>query len=269
MLKSEAIKILSDSGIDSAAYDARELFSVVGGISRADLVSPNTESFSPALIAAIERRAKREPLQYIIGEVSFYRETYTVSPACLIPRADTELLVDYAVKNIPSGESFIDLCTGSGCVAISTLNNTKDTRAVAVDISADALVLAKKNAELNGVSDRLTFYEHDALAAPVTEHCFAVLSNPPYVTEAAYHELMPEIYFEPKIAFVGGRDGLDFYKKITRVYRNVISDDGFIAFEIGYDQGNALRRIAEDISMTAEIIKDYSANDRVAVLKKR
>ena len=265
----EAIRILSDGGVESAAYDARELFSAICGMSRAELVSPDAESDSEALADAIKRRAKREPLQYIIGEVGFYRETYTVSPACLIPRADTELLVDYAVKHIPSGEHFVDLCTGSGCVAISTLNNTRDTRAVAVDISAEALKIAEMNAERNGVSERLTLMERNALGEPVTDRCFAVLSNPPYVTETAYRELMPEIYFEPKIAFVGGEDGLDFYKSITRVYRDVIADDGFIAFEIGYDQGAALCEIADSLSMNAEILKDYSGNDRVAVLKKR
>jgi len=265
----DAIKILSDAGIESAAYDARELFSAVGGMSRAELVSPSAESDSAELARAVRRRAEREPLQYIIGEVGFYRETYTVSPACLIPRADTELLVDYAVKHIPSGERFVDLCTGSGCVAVSTLNNTHGTHAIAVDISAEALGLARLNAERNGVSERLTLFERDALGEPVTDRCFAVLSNPPYVTEAAYRELMPEIYFEPKIAFVGGEDGLDFYKRITRVYRDVISDSGFIAFEIGYDQGAALRELASALSMSAEIIKDYSGNDRVAVLKKR
>lgn len=264
----EAIKILSDGGVENAAYDARELFSAICGTSRSELVSLEISSDSVALADAIKRRAKREPLQYIIGEVGFYREAYTVSPACLIPRADTELLVDYAVKHIPSGECFIDLCTGSGCVAISTLKNTQGTRAFAVDISNAALEIARINAERNGVIERLVLRECDAMSAPIADRCFAVLSNPPYVTEAAYRELMPEIYFEPRIAFVGGEDGLDFYKNITRIYRNIISDDGFIAYEIGYDQGDALRKIADELSMTAEILKDYSGNDRVAVLKK-
>lgn len=264
----EAINILADAGIESAAYDAREIFSAIGKMSRAELISPDAKSTSPALSDAIKRRAAREPLQYIIGEVGFYREVYKVTPACLIPRADTELLVDYAVKNIPPKERFVDLCTGSGCVAISTLNNTKDTRAIAVDISKDALFIAKENAERAGVGERLTLIERDALGVAVTESCFAILSNPPYVTETAYRSLMPEIYFEPKIAFVGGEDGLNFYRSITKTYRDVIADEGFIAFEIGYDQGEALKEIALNEKMNAEILKDYSGNDRVAVLKK-
>ncbi len=264
----EAIKILAEAGIESAAYDARQIFSAIGKMSRSELVSPDAASSSPALFDAIKRRAAREPLQYIIGEVGFYREVYKVTPACLIPRADTELLVDYAVKHIPEKECFIDLCTGSGCVAISTLNNTKQTRAVAVDISKDALLIAKENAERIGVGERLTLTERDALGEAVAESCFAVLSNPPYVTEAAYRSLMPEIYFEPEIAFVGGEDGLDFYRSITKTYRDVIDDEGFIAFEIGYDQGEALKEISESAKMKAEILKDYSGNDRVAVLRK-
>ena len=264
----EAIKILADAGIDSASYDARTLFSTIGKMSRAELVSQDSECLSPALAEAIKRRAAREPLQYIVGKVGFYRETYTVSPACLIPRTDTEILIEYAVKHIPSGECFVDLCTGSGCVAISTLNNTKDTRAIAVDISPEALSVAKENSKRISVSERVTFIEGDVMSAPVTDSCFAVLSNPPYVTEAEYEELMPEIYFEPKIAFVGGEDGLDFYKHITKTYRNIISDDGFIGFEIGYGQGKALMEIAAKNGMSAEILKDYGGNDRVAILKK-
>lgn len=265
----DAITLLRDAGIESAAYDARELFSAIGKMSKTDLVSAEASCDSPALLDAVMRRSRREPLQYIIGEVGFYRETYTVTPDCLIPRADTELLVEYAVKNLPEGARFVDLCTGSGCVAVSTLNNTVKTTAIAVDVSAGALSVARKNAERAKVADRITLIEADATATPVCSGCFAVLSNPPYVTDSAYRELMPEIYFEPKIAFIGGEDGLDFYRSITALYRDVISDGGFIAFEIGYDQADALRAIATQNGMNAEILKDYSGNDRVSVLKKR
>lgn len=265
----DAITLLQDAGIESAAYDARELFSAIGKMRRSDLVSAEASCDSPALLDAVMRRSRREPLQYIIGEVGFYRETYTVTPDCLIPRADTELLVEYAVKNLPEGARFVDLCTGSGCVAVSTLNNTVKTTAIAVDVSAGALSVARKNAERAKVADRIALIEADATANPVCNECFAVLSNPPYVTDSAYRELMPEIYFEPKIAFVGGEDGLNFYRSITALYRDIISDGGFIAFEIGYDQADALRAIATQNGMNAEILKDYSGNDRVAVLKKR
>ena len=267
MTLGETIKILSDAGVDNPRYDARELFHRIGKMPISELISPLAECDSPELISAIERRKKREPLQYIIGEVDFYREVYKVTKDCLIPRQDTEILVDFAVKNIPAGKRFLDLCTGSGCIAISTLKNTKETHAAALDISESALLLAKHNAEKNGVSERIDFICADATENALDGEFFAILSNPPYVSESAYMSLEPEIYFEPKIAFVGGESGLDFYEKILSIYNDKISRGGFFAFEIGYDQGKALSELAALHGRECEIIKDYSGNDRVAVLK--
>ena len=264
MTLKEAINMLTEAGIDSPLYDARELFKIYCS----EPVMMSTECNDPKLLSSIERRKNREPLQYIIGEVGFYREDYFVSPACLIPRSDTEILVDYAVKNLPEGALFADLCTGSGCVAISTLKNTKNTRALAVDISPDALDLARKNAERNGISDRIEFKEADVMAEEVTGRIFALLSNPPYVSDSAYTLLEKEIYHEPKIAFVGGIDGGDFYRRLTELYCNLIDEKGFIAYEIGYDQAELMQSIAEKHNMTCEIIKDLSGNDRVAVMRK-
>ena len=265
----EAINKLENAGVDSPLHDAREIFRIIGKIPVTDLISRDAESLLPEVSYAVERRCKREPLQYIIGSVDFYRECYRVTPDCLIPRQETELLVDYTVKHLPDGCRFIDLCTGSGCIAISTLKNTKDTRAYAVDISEGALDLARQNAELNGVSDRIDFVKKDVLTDAVKKNFFAVLSNPPYVTEDAYLELEPEIYFEPKIAFVGKDSGLVFYKRILELYEDIIDPLGFFAFEIGYDQGNALVEIARARRMACEIIKDYSGNDRIAVIRKK
>ena len=259
----EAIDRLREAGIESADYDARELFRHYCG----GLVMLNTQCEDPKLLSAIERRACREPLQYIIGEVGFYRESYIVSPDCLIPRSDTEILVDYAVKNIPEGALFLDLCTGSGCVAISTLKNTKNTGAIAVDISSGALAVAKENASKNGVTKRIDFRLADLSKEVVDIPVFAVLSNPPYVTDSAYEALEEEIYHEPKEAFVGGADGGDFYRRFTPIYKNYIAKDGFIAYEIGYDQADLLRQIAKECDMSCEILKDLSGNDRVAVLR--
>lgn len=263
MTLKEAIEILKSAGIESAEYDARELFRFY----RPGFVMLNTESGSPELLSAIERRANREPLQYIIGEVGFYRESYKVTPDCLIPRADTEILVDYAVKNLPEGALFLDLCTGSGCVAISTLKNTKNTTAVAVDISGGALAVATENAVMNGVMDRINFQLADLTTDVIGLPVFAVLSNPPYVADDVYDGLEGEIFHEPKEAFVGGADGGDFYRRLTPIYKEFIAKEGFIAYEIGYDQADLLRDIATECSMTCEILKDLSGNDRVAVLK--
>lgn len=267
----EATAILRDSGIDSPEVDARLIFEEFSGLDRAQLYLPDASCENERLIEAVRRRAAREPLQYIIGRVGFYREEYLVTPDALIPRSDTEHLVDYAVGHLPRGARFMDICTGTGCIAISTLCNTKDTTATALDISAPALALAEKNAIRMGVRDRLGFVKADILkdGDSLRGEYFAVLSNPPYIKERVYEGLAPEIFEEPREAFVGGEDGLDFYRAITPIAKRLIVREGFIAFEIGYDQGEAIREIAEENGLNADVIKDWSGNDRVAVLTYR
>lgn len=263
----EAIRLFTEAGIPSPDYDARELFRAFGGVSGP--ITLNTASDGEELRAAIERRIAREPLQYIVGTVGFYREEYRVTPDCLIPRSDTEILVDYAVKNIPEGECFADLCSGSGCVGISTLANTKRTLCHSFDISDGALALTIENAERNGVSDRLSATKKDLLTEDLDGEYFAILSNPPYIPKDVYEALEKEIFSEPEIAFVGGESGLIFYERLIPVCKNRIKDGGFIAFEIGYDQADSLTALANKHSLSCQIIKDYSGNDRVAVLKKQ
>lgn len=265
MRLSDAVRLLSGAGIEDAKREARIIFIELCKKSELDILDKDCES--PLADEAVLRRCKREPLQYIIGKVGFFSEEYFVSPACLIPRADTEILVEQAVKRIPEGEYFIDLCTGSGCIAISTLSNTKNTRCAAVDISEDALLLAKKNAEHNGVSDRIELLNADAVKKEVEGEFFALLSNPPYIRKEVYEKLETEIFHEPKIALVAEDGGLFFYKKIIPLYKNKIKAGGFMAFEIGYDQGDALLEIAKNNGLEAQIIKDYSGNDRVALIE--
>ncbi len=264
---SEAVRLLSEANIPDPKYDARELFLRVGGCDADALIFSDPDISSSELVSAVRRRSKREPLQYIIGEVGFYREVYEVTPDVLIPRQDTEHLVDFAVKNIPEGKSFLDLCTGSGCIAISTLKNTDSTSSFALDISESAIKIAKRNADKNRVSHRVEFIRADALTERVEGKFYAILSNPPYVTRSAYEKLEAEIYFEPEEAFVADGNGLIFYKRILELYRNSLEEGGFFAFEIGYDQGDSIRQLAKEFGLSAEIIKDYSLNDRVAVLK--
>ena len=262
-----AVKTLSSAGVSSPEHDAREIFFKIGKIPRHLLVAKDIECDLPELKSALERRASGEPLQYILGEVGFYRELYEVSPSCLIPREDTEILVDYAVKHIPPGENYIDICTGSGCIAISTLKNTDKTTALAVELSDEAIEIAKRNAEKNGVSGRIEFLFSDALEFKPKEKVFAILSNPPYVTPEEYEALERELYHEPKMAFLGGPLGLDFYEKIIPNTKSALKTGGFMAFEIGKDQAGALSAIAEENGMTLEVIRDFSGNDRLVILK--
>lgn len=269
----EIIDAFSAAGIPDPVADGRVLWRELSGENPLFIPKATDSSSSKALIKAVERRTKREPLQYILGTVAFYKEEYEVSPDCLIPRQDTEILVDLAVKLLPYGARFADLCTGSGCVAVSTLKNTRGTSCLAVDVSCEALKLTQKNAVRNGVADRLMLSRIDLLTKGGELKSFApfdaVLSNPPYVSLSAYSALEEEIYKEPKIAFLGGEDGGDFYRALVPLGKELIKDNGFIAFEIGYDQGELLKALADEADMTSEIIKDYSGLDRVALLRKK
>ncbi len=211
---------------------------------------------------AVRRLENREPLAYVLGEWYFYDEVYRVSPDCLVPRPDTEHLVEELIRRLPEGAVFADLCTGSGCIAISTLAHRPDCRALAVDLSEGALSLARENAVLNGVADRIEFRHADVLSgAALGDVTFdAVVSNPPYIVSSVIDTLEPEVLREPRMALDGGEDGLIFYRVLIDRYRKNVKDGGFFLFEIGYDQGDALRSLCP-----CEIKKDYGGNDRVAV----
>ena len=264
----EAVALMEGAGVPNARYDAREIFMHVGGLTRIELTSPTASTTDARVIEAVEQRCRRVPLQYIIGSVGFYRETYEVTEDCLIPRPDTEILVEYAVEHIPEGAHFLDLCTGSGCVGISVLANTSGTTADLVDISEPALAVAARNAAANGVSGRARFTCADVLSGVIDSPVYAVLSNPPYIRKEVYEGLEPEIFHEPRIAFVAEREGLEFYERITELYAQVIADGGFIAYEIGYDQADAIQKIAKEASLTCELLYDLGGNVRVAVLRR-
>ena len=270
MTLNEAIERLNSAGVLSPDHDAREIFIHALGLPRYMPIDKTKDFSSDLLESLIERRAMREPLAYILGKCWFYNEEYDVDERVLVPRPDTEILVDYAVKHLPIGCEFLDLCTGSGCVAISVLAGTLSTRCTAVDISDGALTLARSNAEKNGVLDRLTLLRADVMNDELPKKSVhAVLSNPPYIPDSVCDTLSPEVMREPRIALAGGEDGMDFYRRITPIAKEIIDEDGFIAYEIGYDEGDKIRELAESFGLCAEIIKDYSSNDRVAVLRKK
>lgn len=227
------------------------------------------EEFEGALLQkALQRRINREPLQYIIGRWPFFREEYFVTPDCLIPRSDTEVLVEHLVKCLPQNARFLDLCTGSGCIAVSLAKNRPDTSAVAADISDAALALAKKNAVHNGVST-VEFINADVTKkSPFAEKFDCIVSNPPYITDAAMKALAPELSYEPQIALCGGTDGMDFYRAIVKNFANDLKENGFFAFEFGYDQREAAKALASKNGFDFSEIYDYGGNFRAAIFTK-
>ncbi len=273
MTLSEITEILIDAGIENAREEAFLLVGVLFGRSRASLLSDPLADFdSPALRDAIDKRAARYPLQYIFGKWPFYKEEYIVNEHCLIPRSDTELLVDYAIRDLPRGARFLDLCTGSGCIAVSTLVHRPDCRAVAVDLFPETLALASENAMAHGLMSRFCPLLADVTAPPTAEIAEsapfdAILSNPPYIRTAVVDALEPELFFEPRAALDGGGDGLIFYRAILEHYLPLLGKGGMILFEIGYDQGDDLAALARAHALSIDIQNDLSGNPRLAILK--
>ena len=254
MTLDEVKNALAAAGIENFSGEARILLEDLGA-------SPD------ALRAAVERRCAREPLQYILGKWAFFREEYFVSPDCLIPRADTEVLVEHLVKTLPKGARILDLCTGSGCIAISLLKNRPDCTGMAADISEGALALAKKNAAHNGVEFPLL---HADVTKPstISDTFDCIVSNPPYIRTAVVDTLEAEVLCEPRIALDGGEDGMDFYRAILKNYAKNLTENGFFAFELGYDQRDAAEALAKANDYAFSAIYDYGGNFRAAIFRK-
>lgn len=267
----EICALLRNAGIDSAEWDAALLIEHVCKID-ASLVptQPERDYASDALAAAVKKRADRYPLQYLIGTWAFFRQSYEVSPDCLIPRPDTEILVEEAIRRLPRDAVFADLCTGSGCIAISILAERPDTRALAVEKFPDTLALAQRNADRNGVADRFSPLLGDVLTDaffPSDQRFDAILSNPPYIPHRVLSTLEPELCAEPTVALDGGEDGLIFYRAILSSCANRLKPNGFFLFEIGYDQADDLARIAKAAGFRGfQVFRDYGKNDRAVLI---
>lgn len=270
MTYQELCRRLHNGGIADAEHEAALLAERLCGVSRATLLSdPDRELFSDTLADAVARRTNGEPLQYILGEWDFFGETYRVTPDCLIPRPDTELLVENAIKLLPPGARFADLCTGSGCVAISTLAHRPDCTAMGVDLFPNTVALARENAERNGVKDRLALSVANVLDPNclVNEAPFdGILSNPPYIRTAVIDTLDRELFAEPRAALDGGEDGLIFYRSIVKNLASRLTEKGFFLFEIGFDQEDDIKAIAAEYGYLCTVEKDLSGNPRVALL---
>ena len=232
--------------------------------------------------SAVERLESGEPLAYIIGEWYFYGLTFRLNDACLIPRPDTEHVVDKAIELTPFGGKIADLCTGCGCIAVSVLKKRPDLRGIAVDISKMALGCAAFNAEANGISPRilkpgeklrppdapgeLNITEADIFKISLPEKSFdSIISNPPYIKSAILPSLDTAKH-EPLIALDGGRDGMRFYRFLLSAFRDALKDNGRFIFEIGYDQADDICALAAENGLICRVTTDYGGNDRVATL---
>lgn len=274
---------LARAGIEEAKLDARLLLEYVCGTNRNDLLVRGQEEVTPEkeeeYRCFLERRALRIPFQQLTGTQEFMGLSFEVNEHVLIPRQDTEILAEEVLRELHDGMSVLDMCTGSGCILISLLYYTNGCRGVGVDISEEALAVAKQNAGrifrerkyslfadmgTDGESADITFVESD-LFTKITEKYDFIVSNPPYIRSDVIETLMPEVrVYEPRLALDGREDGLYFYRRIVEDSKAHLNRGGRLYFEIGYDQAeqvSGLMRQAgfEDI----DVVKDFAGLDRV------
>lgn len=211
---------------------------------------------------ALRKRAEHVPLQYIVGETEFMGLKFKVNSSVLIPRFDTETLVEEALKVIRPGMKVLDLCTGTGCILISILQNVANVEGYGTDISKQALNVAKENARLNNVA---ATFERSDLFDHITDRFDVIVSNPPYIRTAEILTLMPEVRsFEPIEALDGKEDGLHFYRKIIAECAEHLNPEGRILFEIGCDQGQAVSELLREAGFKEiNVMKDLAHHDRV------
>lgn len=225
-----------------AARDVLLLARHVLGWDRATVHSrdadPPPAGFAPAYAAAIARRARREPMAYITGVQEFWNRDFAVSPAVLIPRPETELIIEEAMSMVFA--TVADIGTGSGCLAVTLAAEVLQARVVATDISAAALGVARANAQRHGVADRIEFRETRYLEG-IPGPFDLIVSNPPYVTDAEYATLAPEVRaFEPRTALTAGPDGLDEVWAVLACAAGSLDRGGMLLMEIGYQQAAAV-----------------------------
>lgn len=256
---------LEESQVAEAKLNAWYLLAEACSISRADYFLCREKDVSKEKEMCyrewITKRATHYPLEYITGKQEFMGLSFHVNEHVLIPRQDTEILVEEVLR-VSEGKTILDMCTGSGCIAISIAKFGSAENVHAVDVSKDALMVAKENALEHEVS--VHFIESD-LFTNVEETYDIIVSNPPYIESHVIETLMPEVkQFEPRLALDGTEDGLYFYRKITEEASKYLTDKGEIFYEIGYNQGDAVKNILREAGFSdVKVIKDLAGLDRV------
>lgn len=268
-LHAELTGYLNDADIPDAAFDVRCMIEQVTGCRYEKLLLTGlpAEDENPLRNMA-QRRAFGEPLQYILGEWEFFGMRLFVGKGVLIPRPDTEVLVETVLNRCRGRQSLriLDLCTGSGCIALALQKHLPDAEVHALDFSEAALSYAKRNADYHKLP--VIFHQGDVLHSAVPQYGTfdVIVSNPPYLTAEEMQSLQREIQFEPETALAAGADGLLFYRSITQLWKDALHPGGLLAFEIGEQQGKAVSNIMERHNFTdIQIIQDYAHHDRVVI----
>lgn len=274
-LINQGIMLLKNEGVESPKNKARAILQYTIKKPREYLIIYDnkevTSKQKEEYVRNIKRLISGEPLQYIIGRQEFMKLKFKVNKDVLIPQPDTEILVEEVIeilKNIKN-PVVLDLCTGSGAIAISIAKYVQNVKIYAIDISKKALEIAKANAELNGVTNSIKFVESNLFDKVKDKKFDVIVSNPPYIATDEIKKLPLEVQNEPKLALDGGKDGLDFYRRIAKDGYKYLNRQGYLCMEIGYDQRIAVRKIIDNEKRYVETYskKDLCQNDRIIVTR--
>ena len=271
---------LTQKGVDSPRLSAELLLSHVLGLKRIELYTQYNKVVPQEqltqLRGLVKRAGEHEPVAYLVGRTEFYSIEFEVTPDCLIPRPETELLVQRSIELLrkrTGPQSVCDLCTGCGIIAVAIAKNVPDVKVVATDISEPALALAAKNVEKHQLGEKIEL-RHGDLFEPLVPRLDVfdlIVCNPPYVSAPEYEALDRNVKeYEPRLALYAGEDGLDLYRRLVEKVDQFLKTDGTLLLEVGYRQGPAVRELLEQTKTFAQIRidKDLQSHDRVVTAQR-
>lgn len=275
LLKKQLRNLLEQNDPDTAEFEANQLLQWATGLDRSALMLETEveDKAADKAIQAAHRRIKGEPLQYIIGQWEFYGLPFRVGEGVLIPRQETELLVEKAIERLPEKGVLIDLCSGSGCIPIGVARTANTNLCYGVELSAKALEYFRENIALNGVETDViplqgdVLYPAEELLDELPAKCSVITANPPYLTAEEMANLQKEVRHEPESALFGGADGLDFYRVIFGVWKHKLEKGGSFLVEIGEKQAQSVRLMMEKEGFECVIYSDLNKTERVVAGK--
>lgn len=261
---------LKAAGIEDSVFEAKAIIRHITGLTNSEILTKYTNELTEFqqnnLTVILRQREIRYPLQYILGEWAFYKYTFKVGVGVLIPRSDTEVLVEECAEYLKNIEKprVLDLCAGSGCIGISLAMDYPDSAVVLVEKYPEAKRYLDENITLNGAYNAMSILGDVFEGTANTEKYDLIVSNPPYIPPKEMEIISPETRFEPQTALLGGEDGLDFYRAIIKNYKNSLKDGGMLAFEVGINEAESVKSCLSDGGFAKiTVIKDLNGIDRV------
>lgn len=264
---------LKDAGVDSAVFEVKYILKEIFGFEycgSSELDDKKIAFFHDV----IKQRCERKPMQYIFSKTYFFGYEFDVSDRVFIPRFETEILVDLIVrsemvKKSTGVISILDLCSGSGNISLTLAKEIENCHVVGVDISEDAVLLARRNARKLGVENRVDFIQGDLFSDLGARKFDIIVSNPPYVESVKIKELPKEVQCDPVIALDGGADGYDFYRRINAEYKSFLKKNGLVFMEIGQDQSRVIKNMFTEnvLDLIVDVHKDLNGYDRVICVR--